>query len=299
MGFQDIGTLAKMTRTALKAYISSDYAVSNDGFYSELTYVTSTVGYLTDGGWIDSLITKATSFSNFSTLATFQNLIGEAVRPLSYIIAMMFFIIALVELGSSDRMNLDMFIKFFAKLGCAFFLIENSDYMLQFASGVEQALNEAVASLSATGDAGADLIQTVIDSAPTEWYTRVMQTIPNLLGGLAEIVAFGFILTTLLSRLMELTVRGAFMPIAFAFVTEEGWRGTAIRYFKKYIALLATGPMISVIFKMGKSLSASLMEGLGDYQSIILHVGLNVIIAIAEVGMIKRGSEIMNDVFGC
>ena len=128
-----------------------------------------------------------------------------------------------------------------------------------------------------------------------------MNSMSNGMFSFFQFIPLLLILTTLLSRLMEMCIRGALMPIAFSFATEEGWRGTAVRYFKRYIALLAMGPLIKVVFSMAKVIQAGINSSIGDASgvaSFIVMIFVNMAIGLGEVGMIKKLQSVVSEAFG-
>lgn len=50
-----------------------------------------------------------------------------------------------------------------------------------------------------------------------------------------------------LTRIMELYVRGSFLPIAAALMSDDGWRGSGGRYFRKLMSLATQNAVILVI----------------------------------------------------
>ena len=86
--------------------------------------------------------------------------------------------------------------------------------------------------------------------------------------------------------------------LAFSFATEEGWRGTAIRYLKRYIALLAMGPLIMVVFTAGNHLQMGVTSSLGTGAGFFLQILVNPIIGFAEVGIIKKLQSVVSEAFG-
>lgn len=61
---------------------------------------------------------------------------------------------------------------------------------------------------------------------------------------LAITVAVIFIVLT---RIMELYVRGAFLPVAAALMSDDGWRGSGGRYFRKLMSLATQNAVVLVI----------------------------------------------------
>lgn len=262
-------------------------------------------------GPIDNLINSAVSLNGFSTggdnfLVTFQTTVSSALVPVAYCIALMFFLLALVDLGMSERMTLDSFVKFFARLAVGIFMIDNCQNFLNLGSAIADWMGNLINSNGSMGSgAGSakntfDMINSIM---PDDGFARLQNGATVAMASAMQWIPLLLILTVLLSRLMEMCIRGALMPIAFSFVTEEGWRGTAIRYLKRYIALLAMGPLIKVVFEAGdwltRGINASMAQnGALAAGAFFLSIGVNCAIGLAEVGMIKKLQSVVSEAFG-
>lgn len=65
-----------------------------------------------------------------------------------------------------------------------------------------------------------------------------------------RIVSFGItvaVIFIVLTRIMELYVRGAFLPVAAAMMSDDGWRGSGGRYFRKLLSLATQNAVVLVI----------------------------------------------------
>jgi hypothetical protein len=108
-----------------------------------------------------------------------------------------------------------------------------------------------------------------------------------------------------ISRLLEMSARGCFLPIAIAMMSDDGWRGAGGRYIRKYIAVCAQGAVLVVAGTMisyGMSVAGSSMIGqlssCGSISSFLGYLVLFIAIAIAGVSMLFKSIGIVNDAFG-
>lgn len=274
--------------------------------YSEAEFGGGMIYAETNQGPIDQLINASVSMNGMiqgdeNFLLTFQNSISQALTPIAYCIALIFFILALIDLGMSERMNLDSFTKFFARLAVGIFMIDNCQLFLTFGNAVADWMSQLITDQGTLGS-GAGSAQNMFNQInsimPDSAFGRQSQAMMAAMFKAFQFVPLLLILTTLLSRLMEISIRGALMPIAFSFATEEGWRGTAIRYLKRYIALLAMGPLIMVVFTAGNHLQMGVTSSLGTGAGFFLQILVNPIIGFAEVGIIKKLQSVVSEAFG-
>lgn len=120
----------------------------------------------------------------------------------------------------------------------------------------------------------------------------------------------GSIMFVQLSRYIELYARGAFLPIAGAVMSDDGWKGAGGRYFKKLFALCTQSAAISlscVIISVCEQayLADALVEATGSASGPIAIVGVGPkvilmggIIAIAGIAFMFKSLNLMNDLWG-
>lgn len=261
-----------------------------------------------------------------SDLGSVASSVTTSMQSLALAIALVFFLIALLELSTTERLTLEYFIKFFSKLVISVALIFAIPKLLtlipQFGSALADSYNAAAFTMG--NKSGASPGQT-LDRNAAETSIRAMVNKAYNADGMKMAVAFeGFVFGVLMkissfivtgvayivciSRLLELAIRGCFMPIAVALISDDGWRGAGGRYIRKYIAVACQGAVIVMIgkltqFIMGKA-GAKVIENLGasagDYS---LSAGIEgtfilIAIAVACVSMLFKSIGIVNDVFG-
>ena len=244
-----------------------------------------------------------------SVEATVVTNINSVLIPAALMIAVVFFLLGLLELGMSERMTPDLFVKTWAKLGISIFLIYGSSQIIIFGGAASDYITSVI-----NTSMGADMTQfrTAVRNAIEEtvkglglWKRIMLWMNLNLFQGLAHIACIA-IATILISRRIELIIRGSFMPIAMAFVTTEGWQAGSIRYIKKYIALWLQGPAIGLVMKLSSliyfsvltsGLTSGAQEG-GGLVSPILPFFIGIATLLGLIGAIRGSQQVMNDVMG-
>jgi hypothetical protein len=103
------------------------------------------------------------------------------------------------------------------------------------------------------------------------------------------------------SRIIELCVRGAFLPIGLSLMSDDGWHGAGGRYLKKFIAIVCQGAVLVAIAQITGKIMEAFMTNimtnftLGNATSSIL---MMVCIGIACVSVMFKSIGITNDIFG-
>ena len=269
---------------------------------------------------------RAQLTNNFEFDKGFVDGVSQALIPIALSIAALFFFLDLLELAMSERANPETIVKFFAKLVIAIVLIYMCPDFINFGSGLQGDLNtyveQSIKNLSNSKDI-ADKSSSKLTEFESEmknlvkdlpWWKRLPLWNAINLFQIVMTVMSGVIMTVLITRHIELTVRGAFMPLAMAFVGAEGWQNGSIRYIKKYIAVWIQGPMISFIFGIANTVYLSaLYAGLTANQNIgkvtisgtldasgfsLMGFTLGIGTIMGIIGAIRGTMQIANDVMG-
>ena len=281
----------------------------------------------------DIVLEKSTVNGKASVIANLQSdLSGVAasvtasMQALALAISLVFFLIALLELSTTERLTLEFFIKFFSKLVISVALIFAIPTLLnlipKFGGALADSYNKAAFAMgshssSSPGDVldankARESIAAMVNKAYNAEGMKMAVVFEGFVFGILMKVA-SFIITGIayivcVSRLLELTVRGCFMPIAVALISDDGWRGAGGRYIRKYIAVACQGAVIVMIgkltqFIMGKAGLAVINNLAASVDNYSLSAGIEgtfvlLAIAIACVSMLFKSIGIVNDVFG-
>lgn len=260
-----------------------------------------------------------------NSLNSLATSIGDVMEPIALAIAVLFFFISLIEFAMSDRLTIESFVKFFAKLAisiaCIFFCSELTSGIEQFGNAfstfiVENAnlgtsLSDGTMSLTSDVTAWEDaMVASVINSGDDLSLGKgiglmLEAMLPYALMSLVGLVVGAILIIISFSRFLELSLRAAFMPIAVALIADDGWRGAAGRYIRKFVAICAQGALLTVLMNIlqggipicfGWEITAT---GI-NFNNINLFVSMTYVIgfAIAVVSLMFKSIGIINDVFG-
>lgn len=239
--------------------------------------------------------------------------ICTAIKSLGFALALLFFLTSIIEFAKEERLTLETFIKYFSKFFVAVGFVAAADTILNAVWGLGQEigdfLSEVVPKLS-TGSTSMDvafaysLTQSDI-TAGSE--LNIWTALGNLVavGGLALIfnivglAMMGIMYFIAFSRLIEMGTRGAFLPVAFGLLADDGWRGAGGRYLKKFLAVCAQVGILIVISDLGSNVIGSVGNnivtgGTHPFQSMAILCGT----AFALISAMFKSIGWMNDVFG-
>ena len=314
------GVLINLSLEALQTAISSTNSilVGDKG---------GTLGFVTD---------------NLSTMTTRALLI---TRPLAAIIAFVCWVIGLYELLVQDRLTPETLVKSLARFGVVFVLSDNTFTIYTFIKGFGKGLNEdfmGVFTTTGTGaalDAGNTIKVTTLQESLAELATPegfISSTLLNavtMAGGTwilplvyAIIIAIpillfagAYYLTICLiqcSRLIELEIRAMFLPISFALLADDGWRGAGGRYIKKFVAICCQGVILIGLGGMAQTLMMTviknecselfcgsmvqLLDNLANLDPGGIFIGICMMwgVGIAIISLMFKSINLVNEVFG-
>ena len=253
----------------------------------------------------------------------------NAMQGVGLAIALLFFIISMIELAQSERFTLEVFIKFFAKLVIAIALIFYCDELVTGIHNFGGVLTDWVAGINLAGTSGN--VTTIIDGykfdgsageyfiAATKgvgWIMMIFEGILiTLIMSIVCLVVYIISYIIALTRLLEMGVRGVFLPVAFGLIADDGWRGAGGRYIRKYLAVVCQSAVLvligkimgTIIYKTANEKMAAAMtytsgQGvMGTLTDMGTPFGLLFFclgVAIAGVSVMFKSIGIINDVFG-
>lgn len=87
-----------------------------------------------------------------------------------------------------------------------------------------------------------------------------MEMVTLMLFRLISLAITAIVIFIVLTRIMELYVRGSFLPIAAAMMSDDGWKGSGGRYFRKLLSLASQNAAVLVIANIFGVMSNSAMK---------------------------------------
>ena len=295
---------------------------------------------------------EVVSGDSSTIIGTVNNMIGSKVetffpviQSFAFAIAMMFCLFHIVDLAASERLNLETLVKTFGQLGLAIGLIAATP---TFFTKIQE-LGVAIANLTGSHFATSgdvlfensdqleerllnifhdavhehqSLIGDVIDAITLDAFdinvmgkcfllcgACLVTTVPTILFALAMLVCVYMVGFT---RIVELNIRGAFLPVGLAMLSDDGFKGAGGRYLKRFIAVCCQGMVIAFIGALyhimyGASINnivdtfESLDSGAGVPAILGQIMGNQVVIfgvGIACISALFKSIQLTNDVFG-
>ena len=275
-----------------------------------------------DGG--EAITSVQTTINNITS----SSLTTGTMESVALAIAILFFFIATIELGMQERLTLDYFIKHFAKLGVACFFIFNASTLYDSICDFGGGLTTLMATNYITSDKGGgpktnDTVAKVVrelgnkegvsDDTREELAKQCSGEVTNffdfigkifstfLLGKILSFVSKGLLIICYViafSRLLELSIRGAFLPIAFALMSDDGWKGAGGRYIRKFVAICSQGAVLVAIGNVASMIISKVIASIGTGGDIMQLFVILIGVAIAIVSLMFKSIGIINDVFG-
>lgn len=186
----------------------------------------------------------------------------EALQPVGLAMCMLFFIISLLELAMSERMTMEYFVKYLSKLVIGVAAVYYAPLIWEKVTEFGDALCNLIKGLPfSVGEASvegmADNLKTTLsatfsgmtaETGAAIWIALML--VCFILFPIMGIAAIGMTVVAYIvsySRVLELCVRGIFLPIAVSLLSDDGWRGAGGRYIRKILALSCQGAVLSLV----------------------------------------------------
>lgn len=270
---------------------------------------------------------------------------SQTIQSTAVAIAALFFFIATIELGMQERLTLDIFIKHFAKFAAAVFLIINSSVIfsaiIDFGGGMTQMVGEfgkakkersdqdkadlkkdredeivdAIVVYSLSNRTLEDKNAAVEKLTPKfaeninslgEAFTAIITV--SILGGVLTLASKALLIicyVVAFTRLLEMFIRGAFLPIAFALMSDDGWKGAGGRYVRKFAAVCSQGAVLTMIGNLASAIittvvlaSVGQLGGTTGFDGALGFLMIILGVSVAIVSIMYKSIGIINDVFG-
>lgn len=242
---------------------------------------------------VSDLTQTLASYSKSANDATTS--ISSAIRPIAFILLMIFFLIELNNWKSvlsargqmlTRKLWIELAIKYFIALALILTSDLVSDTLLEIGNTLIKVANNAVKLES--------LLYQFDSGEISGWIERM---ILNLLGSAVQFIANTVAILLLVLRFVELYVLKAIAPVLIAFFMSEPLRNVAINYFKTYGAyVMVTFGMlvVTVIFNfLAKDdfLNALGKASAGDFGVAFASIGKGVIYILMIAGMTRKAKQ--------
>jgi hypothetical protein len=246
---------------------------------------------------------------NNDTIIAIAEKIAESLVPLAMCICALFFIIALVELGASERMNLEIFMKFFIKLALGILLINSTPNLIELGQAFDSTAQTAIDSAFQKDSGTKTKDNTDYSAIASEYagddkgfFDYVTFWLSIKFGKLLSFFVSLMIGAIIITRMFEIAIRGAFMPLPMGFVTEEGTRAGAFRYLKQYIAVWLQGPAMKILFALQPAISAAVATTCSNSMpvglSFLAALFAQFLVAVGLLGACKATKPVMENALG-
>ena len=262
-----------------------------------------------DASYISTIQTSLTSFV--------ENAI-EGLKPVGFAITLLFFLTSIIELAKEERLTIEVFVKHFSRFFIAAAFIVNADKIYDALYNIGNGLGVYIQTyLESTGASPLDdanwanymtkkLFEADVAALPVDESLDMVKGITNLasvlpsglllcLGASAMLAVMYFIA---FSRLLEMSIRGIFIPVAMGLLADDGWRGAGGRYLKKFLAVCAQVAVLVAISSVATYIittaSDSILGGEDVMGALVILLG----IGFAMVSAMFKSIGITNDVFG-
>jgi len=283
-------------------------AASNYADVIENSMIGETVSEVMGG----DLTTVAGQVSNYVMNGAI-NVIAPLMQAVGLATAILFFVMALIDLSSQDRLTMEFFVKFFSKFAIAVGFVIFSPDIARTCVNFGESLANMMSSLNFGNVSGnsaptrADLVARYcaeIDSQYADTNRGVLEGVALACSQAGTSIIFwlvGIILSAItyvvgFSRILEMSIRAAFLPVAMGMMADDGWRGAGGRYIRKFIAICSQGAVLVLLGEFtNQAILAASISSLGEGSG-----GLVIILGIgfASVSMMFKSIGFINDVFG-
>ena len=224
----------------------------------------------------------------------------DAIKIVGMGFVTLYLLMGLMDKAQTEQFNLEHFFKAMLKYSITLILVNNGftlfGYILNLGNALLDTLSAAITAGSGTG------FKTVLDG----YYARAQSNTTFLTGAidglsillelcipyicmfLSKIVLFVLIY----SRLIELFIRAAFMPIGISDMFNGNGNGSGFRYIKKLFGTAFQGSMIIAILSLYQTLIASAGNtGLSGPIQVV-------VITFAVISLVMKSQQWSNEILG-
>ena len=288
-------------------------------YYKLLTFGTSIAGIF-GAGDEDEIATTIGTLAKDLKNGAIDVATNETMVACAYALCALFFLLSLIPFITEKGFTIEAFVKFFAKLAIGVFAVSIAGDIIKYSFQFGNALSDFVADNFTILGSGFDLGQTQEEIQATlegRFLTMAKEGggFSLLMTSVFTILPIDLIILVMtivsyiiaFSRLFEMCIRSAFLPIPLALLSDDGWRGAGGRYIRKLLAIMAQGAVLVAIAMltsqiMGRVLGTDTLEALESESATIEAMIEKVLIAagigISSVSIMFKSIGFVNDIFG-
>lgn len=217
--------------------------------------------------------------------------------PIAIELAIIYFLIELIETATSGKMTMEIIVKDLMKLALTVMIIQNAFDLLKYVANFGDTLctilveNESVF--------GGNFVNSYTDNITNniDGIAALANVIPAVLKWLALVICSKLIVY---GRSIELGVYLSLSPLAFPSIVSQGMDGDAFKYVKKYAAICLQGVIIGLTVIIGTRINNAkvlpeINMGSGEF---IANIGGGLIMYLCLLYMLFQSRRIANEVLG-
>ena len=214
--------------------------------------------------------------------------------PLAYVLIILYFLIDLMSLLSTEMFNLERLFKSIIKLTLLFIVVQ---YLPEILSGVLQLCNvftkkvNVLAKEIADNSADLDVLKSWAEKLDDDpFFLTKLKYFGEIVVYYILFLAVKFsVYTVLVSRILEIGIRAALMPLAIPDILTNGMHSEGYMYIKKFLAVCFYGAVVAFICVFYNL--AHEIPGLGVLLS-------RIVLSLTLMMLLKQSRGVVDNIFG-
>ena len=221
----------------------------------------------------------------------------ETFIPIAIELAIIYFLLELIENATSGKMTTEVIVKGLMKLAFTVMIIQNAFELLKYIANFGDELCNAL--LANESNFSNNFVNASVASVNNGWefIAKLLAIIPAAIKWFILIICSKLIIY---GRSIELGVYLSLSPLAFPSIVSQGMDGDAFKYVKKYAAICLQGAIIALTVIVGTRINNSRVipevnMGSGEF---IANIGGGLIMYLCLLFMLFQSRRISNEVMG-
>lgn len=257
---------------------------------------------------VDNFDREDTRESGMAAVWDAASAVYTSLSTVGAAMALLYFLIELLDKTTREMMTLESFIIFFIKLILVMFLLNNGLALIKGLIGFNNDICETIANSYGTKDSLGKISSDVmannreiydkklkdIEVPVTGWVLGILIVFEGFPVYLCYLIASLYITFMCWARFFEIGIRTAFAPIGLLDIVSDGFKISNLKYFKKLFAVIFEGAIIVLILTLVSFAQSALVTS----KSIATGGFALPLILFTEIGLIKKAQQLANDVLG-